>query len=361
MPEQPSDRPSSPPTPEPGGQTTAHDLEAPSLSTDERELIRRLRDEATDVKDCFTRFSFQALVFSSVVLGAIAKLQPEEPVMGLAALPVIVLLLAVSRIGTYKYATANRHFAYELHLHRTLRSQDAERGWQSRMRTIGWEEAMRAWRVVQATAFDHLFWTKPLIPNWLKRIHRIERKRKAETEKKYFWFEPDQLINQQASYHAGSYLKTMHTVLHSLVLASLIPPIVTMVQVYPDFATKPWQVALVLTGFVAIVIFVVLRMWKIATRRKMLEGGFLSIHSCAVMWEAVVLAHYRALEKDAEAQSVSRHPHQDYTRHLSEQAISLRKNIYNIHDWVRAATSDYPERGFEIEPQKRKPKRKADA
>jgi hypothetical protein len=40
-----------------------------ALSAGNSELIKRLREEAKSVKDCFTNFSFQTIAFSAVVLG----------------------------------------------------------------------------------------------------------------------------------------------------------------------------------------------------------------------------------------------------------------------------------------------------
>lgn len=53
-------------------------------------------------------------MFSTAVLGIIARYQVEVPLISLAAALVSVLLLAVARIGTYKYFTANRNYGYEL-------------------------------------------------------------------------------------------------------------------------------------------------------------------------------------------------------------------------------------------------------
>ena len=95
------------------------------LNTDEEELIQRLREEAFNVKDCFTKFSFQALGLSAVVLGLIVRFQIEFALTGFASVPVIVFLLLVARIGLHKYETANRLYGYELHLCRRVRLKEA--------------------------------------------------------------------------------------------------------------------------------------------------------------------------------------------------------------------------------------------
>ena len=42
----------------------------------------------------------------------------EKPFVAFAAVPAIFLLMLVSRIGIFKYTTANRNLGYELHLNR---------------------------------------------------------------------------------------------------------------------------------------------------------------------------------------------------------------------------------------------------
>jgi len=74
-------------------------------------LIERIRKEANDVKNCFTTFSFQAIAFSGIVLAGITAYQPNQPFVGLASIFIIVIVLMVSKIGNYKYATANRILA----------------------------------------------------------------------------------------------------------------------------------------------------------------------------------------------------------------------------------------------------------
>ena len=120
------------------------------LTEYESKLIQMLRQEAKDVKDCFTKYSFQAIAFSSAVLGIITRYQPEYPHIALAAYASIAVLMTVARIGIYKYGTANRMYGYELHLLRTRQLPDSKgNGWKSEMRLVGWEEAMCAWRIVK--------------------------------------------------------------------------------------------------------------------------------------------------------------------------------------------------------------------
>ncbi len=117
-------------------------------------LIERLRVEANYVKDCFTKFSFWVLGFSCAMLGFIAKSQVETPYVGFTSGLITMIIFSVSKIGIYKYETANRNFGYELHLSRidTLaENSNPTDEWKARYLKIGWEEAMRAYRIVKPT------------------------------------------------------------------------------------------------------------------------------------------------------------------------------------------------------------------
>jgi hypothetical protein len=290
--------------------------------TSNSELIVRLRNEANFVKDCFTKFSFQTIAFSAIVFGIIAKYQEENELIALSLIMVMILNIAVSRIGTYKYGTANRNFGYELHLYRTKNIKvDHENGWNSSMRKIGWEEAMRAWRIVQPVVFSHLYYTNWLSPNWLKKGHR----RAIE----YKWFDLNKIIIEGSEYHSGSYLKTMHFVIHSILVLSIIPMIIMTYQLHTEKIKLFWP-SVILN--IVIVLLVAHRIIKNRARRKILENGLLSIHSCSIMWQAVVVAHYRALEQTLTENNGA--CLKDYTKNLSVQALELRNNIADIHIWV---------------------------
>jgi hypothetical protein len=63
-------------------------------------------------------------------------------------------------------------------------------------------------------------------------------------------------------------------------------------------------------------------------RRVILERELLSIHSSAIMWEAVVVAHQRAVKR------ISHHHFDGYTKALAEEALSLREQLPQVHAWV---------------------------
>lgn len=303
-------------------------MQKPELSEREIQLIEMLRREAHDVKDCFTRFSFQAIAVSGIVLGFIAKFQESTPWLGFSSVFVIIITLVVSRIGNYKYATANRHFGYELYLQRTRWINDyPPPGWQSYMKKIGWEEAMNAWRIVQASIFVKLYNSGAYKANTLKSDFEDAPNK---------WFCQRDFTTGKAKgdgaaseYHPGDYLKIMLDVLHLITILSFIPIIIIPVQ----FILCGKYFEAILSMLIAAPIFIIsLTHINIRIkRRRILEDGLLSIQSCAITWQAVVVAHFRALDSIAEDGD----NYSEYTRKLSSQAENLTQNVLNIHGWIR--------------------------
>lgn len=310
------------------------------LSQEEHDLVNQLRSEASDLKECFTRYSFQALAIAAAGFGLIARYQREFPASAIGASLLAILLLAVARIGTYKYGSANRSYGYELHLHRTsrLRTSSSPR-WTPAMRSIGWEEAMRAWRVVQATTFEELYTFGRWTPNRLRSQYRRLESR---------WWEPDSLLVNDAAWHSGTYLKTMLDILHFVAAGCLIPLGVLCKQMQVAFGLPSIQFAgaLALTLITGSLIFVRVRHGD--ARCALLERGLLCIHSCAIMWHAVVVAHYRTLLLTGGGRDGMLGSYEGYTGNLSGLAVDLAKNIENIHRWIEQAEDlDGPEDRFQ--------------
>lgn len=152
-------------------------------------VIEQLRKEANSVKDCFTSFSFQTITFGGVGLGLVANFQPTTPYVGLIGILVIILVLTVSRIGNHKYATANRHFGYELYLERVNRIEskyNLDKRLVQKLLDAGWEEIMRAWRIVQASVFQEIYHTNS------HKKDQVKDKYKDIGQKA--WFNPGQLV-----------------------------------------------------------------------------------------------------------------------------------------------------------------------
>lgn len=364
-----------------------------NVSTRERDLISALRGEAASLKECFTRFTFQSITVSALGFGLIAGLVGKVSHVSLASIPLIGLLMAVCRIGAYKYAAANRSNGYELYLQRTrhLKYPNATEkgGWTQDMRSIGWEEALRAWRIVQPTIFRYLYRTpENVVPRLLwrpryqlfrslydfvrvslyrhrRRVRQLKDKFReirlgGETPKKYPWFLLQELIwtgqKRPVVYYAGSYMRHMASVLICMQYLLALPLLCEAAQKWTSwyeyrygaqesafaamwkswFAPAPTEHIFLSTPIVysvlglGTVVVIALRAHRIRRRREMLESELLSIHSHAILWQAVVLAHYRALYCPPADGYVGGH----YTERLVQEAAHLRKHVFRIHDWV---------------------------
>lgn len=326
----------------------------------ERELVARLRGEAATVKDCFTRFSFQALAIGAAALGVELRYMWEVPESTLLAFAVVPMLDGVCRIGSFKYATANRLLGFELHLTRTLEQEERGR-WESQMRVVDWEEAMRAWRVVQASVFNEIYRTPSNCPrgvlsavvHWCWQLRPWPLYRHSGC-----WFEPESLVAGDrksegsgrrplvATYHAGSYLSRMFSLLTAMELICVMPAVVVFLVavwapgLWDDLgaAREPWLVANVGGGvLVALLTWMLYSMRLQGRRREIVEGGLLSIHSCAVMWQVVLIVHWLA-KRGGPGGSPS---YRGYTTRLGAESLALvgrvrakKGDAATIHDWI---------------------------
>jgi hypothetical protein len=269
----------------------------------EADLIARMRAETNGYKESFTQQAFQALSISSIALGGILYLmffrQIDPPVyIGLAAAPILAFSLAVCRLGGYAYSSANRHFGYELFLYRvrTIPARLSGR-WRDDYRTIEWEAAMRAWRIVQATLYERIY-----CPG---RYYILPDTYRAgfNPQKKPIWFSQSSLFasrnsdRNEAKWHAGSYLGRMQWMLFIAAGAAEIILAITPIgmSVVKSHHHKVLEISAAIAIFGAAVVY--LRIGAERARRKILEDGLLSIHSCAIVWQAVVVAHFNALER----------------------------------------------------------------
>lgn len=381
------------------------------LFENELQLINHLRQEARDVKQCFTTYSYQALILSSAVLGSVFATMQHYPIVIFSVVPVVIFLMIICRTGIFKYASANRIYGYELHLERIRFLQSFNLGTsndktQCLYRMIGWEEAQRAWRIVQTAIFRKIYKTpdENTLAMKLKKLNldvinyvrpdlyaytsEIQVLRKdfqnfndgksvyfvcpnaeckakrsinhKEECKAYPWFFINDLSAKgirckttndnkknrglqidpeaQSSYHAGSYLKNVLGVLILMQWLLLIPMVIVLflwwvpgpekldLQHYPS----GWLCLLVMS---LMSILISCRKIRIDRRRRMLENELLSIHSCSIVWQAVVLAHYSALKK---TNGTFKH----YTQYLSEEAKGLRDCAFVIHDWILAKSKE---------------------
>jgi hypothetical protein len=119
-------------------------------------IINYLRHEAYAVRDCFTKYSIQILAVSGAILIPLAQFQKDLFYIGFLAFFPILLIMYVLMMGIHKYGTSNRLLGYELHLQRTAHFMSSDHC-HAIMRQVGWEEAMRAWRVVQPTLWGRIY------------------------------------------------------------------------------------------------------------------------------------------------------------------------------------------------------------
>lgn len=367
------------------------------------ELIKHLRQEARDVKQCFTAYSYLALIFSSAALGSVFTAIHKYPIAAFSVVPIIIFLMIICRTGIFKYATANRIYGYELHLERinSLHELNSDHLTEKRLKLyklIGWEETQRAWRIVQTAIFRRIYRTpdedevaiklrkihldfinyfRPDLYGFTKEVKKLKDSfrssagstgvvfqcnRKGCEDRKgqdcigYPWFLIDDLsehgIGRGASsnsaqgnglraaghgtYHAGSYLKNILGVLILMQCLLLIPLVAVLYMVIEEkfncdvVVPSGWLCAVTLS---LMSILIILRKIRIDRRRRMLENELLSIHSCSIVWQAVVLAHYSSLK-------MANCTFRNYTQYLSFEAKRLQDCAFVIHDWISRKTKE---------------------
>ena len=311
----------------------------------EPELLRlteQLRAESNFLKECFTKYAFQSVTIAVAILGLLVQFMWDHPETGLASLASATIVLACARLGTFKYAAACRNFGYELHLYRTRKVPDDLRGrWDPEMRWVGWEEAMRAWRTVQTTLFRKIHLHYRFWPNFYRK--------KFKGVGPWWFRQASMFSSEKAGYHAGSYLRTMLLLLHSVAAASVVCMIVVAYRVYQLHEGGLLIVSVLSTA--ALLLIVMLRIFMDESRRRIIEDGILSIHSCAMVWQAVVVAHCdamklaRAYNPPFDIQTgADKIPDgagcRGYTYWLSIQAESLADHADDLAGWIAGRYND---------------------
>ncbi len=290
-------------------------------------FISYLREESRDLKNCFTQFSFQAITFCSIALGVLTKYQTNHPYLGYSGILIVFITLSVGRIGIYKYSNSNRINGYELFLDR-IKILENDKNWDKDYKKIGWEEALRAWRSVQPTIFQYYYEVGHGKINILKYEHN---------NLKYKWFEPKTLHKKGTVYYTGSYLKTMLSILNITAILGIVAMLVMILQFYQEKSYYHLCFSILSTLIVIVTFFKKSKQLK--QRRILLQEGILSIHSCAIMWQLVVIAHHKAIEmlsiKNKNTQIIcSLH---GYTENLSLVTLDLREHLKkegaSPHNW----------------------------
>ncbi|MDJ0712395.1 MAG: hypothetical protein QNJ14_18555 [Woeseiaceae bacterium] len=304
----------------------------------ENELLKLLRDEATEMKACFTRYAFQSITASLVVIGVVVRTQDKYPQMGIVSALVIIFLLAVMRIGIYKYYGANRIYGFELHLARMNSiTENASGVPKEKLTNISWEEAMRAWRIVQPTIFAALYDVKEV--KSIRVSGAIPRLKPEYRNKRNQWFRVDSLIDEDCTYHSGSYLRTIFSIMMIIIALCILSIIYMPIQVLIS-DSSPYYSMSVFTVLVSLFLIYVAqqRLTQMRERRRLLEDEIHSIHSCGIAWHFVIVAHYRALNDLADNNSdfIVREL-KGYSAALSKHAKSLvphLKQDQSIYDWL---------------------------
>jgi hypothetical protein len=147
----------------------------------------------------------------------------------------------------------------------------------------------------------------------------------------YPWFDLSVLTevniggSESDSYHAGTYLKNILGML-LLMQHLLLVPILVLFFKDKDFFDSKMDFVLIFV-FIAMFFLINLRAIRVNRRREILENEFLSIHSCSIIWQAIVLAHHLAILSCPTSYIF-------YTLCLLQQANDISSNIFNIHEWI---------------------------
>ncbi len=312
-----------------------------------RSLREHLMEEVNQARDNLTRYIFQTVSIGAIGAGTIVHYMAGQPYLGTAAALLLPIILITSKLATTNYEIMHRNLGYLLHLERT---RDVPVEWQGRWRPhyhrIGWEEAMRAWRVMQPTLFNAVMWPENWWRAWRYKTG-FEPHRKLERGRSH-WYAQRSMIGAEPTAHwrPGGSLKVMQYILTSMAVAVIlimalapmryliVPPPASATAWFPhwnwtavgallarpsetwkgvflsgwdDLASfvsqaslkDKWSVLRIsITGGAALIAgFFTWRRLRIdRQRRKVLEDGLLSIHACAIVWQAVVIAHYEAIE-----------------------------------------------------------------
>lgn len=321
-------------------------------------LIASLREEVSGVRACFRDIAVKAIGLAVTATGAILYVsKPDNPTPALGAVGVFFVLVAAQRLGIHKFSTANRLLGYQLHLERLADSD-------SRLGNIGWEEACRAWRIVQPTIFAALYSTPG---NWFTRIPAVtdlwpwtlfkpqERYAEAITGVKrdlrsllaraaehvdlrlvserarkcrgLWWMQAERAELGGGKYHAGSYLERMFALLLAAQVLSLIPLLIQGLRVWWNDASAAWDYG-AWAVFCVLCVVLLMNWLSLRRRRRILEREFLSIHSCAIVWKAVAMAHDLAWNR------ASIDERREYTERLANIGHVLAIDVFTVRLYI---------------------------
>jgi len=291
----------------------------------EEHLISQLRSESYQVKDCFTRHSFQAMAASCALLILIARFQVDNLEVGILSVLPIVLLFTVADMGMHKYATSNRLMGYELYLYRLHHYTSTEK-LSSQLTAVGWEEAMQAWRVVHSNLFHNLY-KRVLGKHWPHGWTPLKGAQKNNN-----WYCPKELLPDKEIliYKTGAYLQSIIVSLLTIVFLCLVDVGVAMKRCL-DHSNLAFSI--MLCGLFGLIVFLAAtKTAHIISRINILENELYSIYACSIVWETAVLAHLLALisaQKDSDWAP-------KYMTQLGVQTAEIVKYRHNVPEWNAA-------------------------
>lgn len=366
------------------------------------DLISQLRAEVHDVKECFNQYSYQSAGVAAALATFILDGMNERPWTALAAAPVIIVLLLVARIGIFKYSTANRNLGFQLHLERLDAYDNAHtdepqvKARIAQLRVVGWEEALRAWRVVHSTMFMHLYtipdikadrtsrwwrcWPRECDPLLFRTRNRFldiqvasQNRRSinwdvARNAESYSWWsqrhlvEPKTLTAYTSQYHAGHFLTNAFLGLIAMQWCYFVILAWGVMKGADDLSIRmPGFLAahgvpiaesavsgigyLCIAGGVLLTLYLAAMLWlrqqRLTRRREILEDEFLSIHSTSIAWCGVLIAHTFAMSGNG-------HVYDRYTERLARLAetLDVGRLPEDVDAYIRQGVPPFKEAAF---------------
>ena len=280
-------------------------------------VIAQIRGEGNNRKECFTTFSLQVAAISIAFLGLIGRELGRNNYIGFGCIGIIILTLLVVRLGNYKYASANRNFSYQLHL---KRCRDYIYLRENELSQLDWEEAMFAWRIVQASVYEAIY-----AKSYGGVLGRYDK-----TNAKYKWWDSKAVSCVGAKYHPGSYLKHMQGAMYLITALAWILLLAFTVSAFPTVTGSPVLFILYLIALLGSGAYGICRFICYKRQRVIVESGLLSIQSCAVMWRAIAIAHLQARERTFSGNN----SYKGFTQNLGLIANYIASNLERIHDWM---------------------------
>lgn len=319
------------------------------LSEESKKTIEDLRSEVESQKSCITRYSIETIALVGAIWGLVIQFGGIRTAFFFCNAILVFMLMVVIRIANHKYATINRNLGYQLHLNRLKDyASVGNPKWAKKMMAVDWEEAMCAWRFVQPAIFEKVYGNSDV--GFYQAFRPYTRNPDQCRPDLYYWYETEALIADKGSYHQGKYLHNIHRFLNTVALFSLLVTwIFLLYQVIELIFTSlniPGAVLtlriLQLAGIAAVSFLITYYCWSQIRRqngyREILEGGLLSIQSCAVVWRVVVTCHilgssWALSQKNQDGTNCGSYRY--YTTYTSAMGVDFAGKSFNDpHNWL---------------------------